>query len=314
MDDEAAVCATDTVSINVRGNDDDADGAIPAIATVNGEELAAGESTTLDSGAVVTLNDDGTLSYDSTNAVINGQAASAIVLGEVASDSFSYSITDGNGGTDTAEVSVTLKGGLNTIDTILSSAPTSGTANFSGFSIGEAYTAVLSGTGDARYDGLTITSAYCLERDADYLSGIDVTVDISGALDSLQNPGDFVSDVDGNLDLINWIINQDFTSQDNGDGTGTNYTDAEIQSAIWGITDNDPTIFEFPTNGTQANVQEILDAANANGEGFVPGAGQLFTLVLNPTEVQAGIDEADDFDQAFIVALSFDDYLEECIC
>ena len=313
-DDEGMVCATETVSINVLDNDSDADGDTLSVAHVNGVELAAGESTTLDSGAVVTLNDDGTLSYDSSNAVIDGTAAADIVLGDVATDSFTYSITDGNGGTDTGEVNVTLKGGLNTIDTILSSAPTSGTATFSGFDFGIAYTATLSNTGDARYDGLTIEAAYCLERDADYLEGIEVAVDISGALDSIQNAGDFVSDVDGNLDLINWIINQDFTSQDNGDGTGTNYTDAEIQSAIWGITDDNSAIFEFPTNGTQANVQEIIDLAEANGEGYIPGEGDLFTLVLNPTDVQPGASEDTDHDQSFIIALSFDDFKEDCIC
>jgi serine-aspartate repeat-containing protein C/D/E len=262
----------------------------------------------------VTLNADGTLSYDSSTAVLGGVPAAKIVQGETASDSFTYSITDGNGGTATGTVDVTVKGDLDTLETILESAPTSGSANFSGFTFGEAYTAVLSGTGDARYDGLTINAAYCLEYDENYLEGVDVSVDIAGALDSLVGPGDFINNVEGNLDLINWIINQDFTSQDNGDGTGTNYTDAEIQGAIWGITDDNPFIAEIGINGTQDNVLELIELAELNGEGFVAGEGDLFTLILNPTDVQAGVDEADDFDQAFIIALPFDDYKEDCIC
>jgi serine-aspartate repeat-containing protein C/D/E len=314
VDDEGMVCATETVSINVLGNDSDPDGDTVSVAHVNGEELAAGESTTLASGAVVTLNADGTLSYDSSTAVLGGVPAAKIVQGETASDSFTYSITDGNGGTATGTVDVTVKGDLDTLETILESAPTSGSANFSGFTFGEAYTAVLSGTGDARYDGLTINAAYCLEYDENYLEGVDVSVDIAGALDSLVGPGDFINNVEGNLDLINWIINQDFTSQDNGDGTGTNYTDAEIQGAIWGITDDNPFIAEIGINGTQDNVLELIELAELNGEGFVAGEGDLFTLILNPTDVQAGVDEADDFDQAFIIALPFDDYKEDCIC
>ena len=314
VNDEGMVCATEVVSIDVLANDSDADGDTVSVAHVNGVELNAGDSTTLDSGAVVTLNADGTLSYDSSTAVLGGVPAGEIVQGETATDSFTYSITDGNGGTATGTVDVTVKGDKDTIETILSSAPTSGTATFSGFTLGDAFTATLSGTGDARYDGMVIEAAYCLEYDADYLSGVDVTVDISGALDSLVTPSDFINGTAGNLDLINWIINQDFTSQDNGDGTGTNYTDAEIQGAIWGITDDNPFIAELPGNGTAANVQEILDLALANGEGFTPGEGDLFTLVLNPTEVQAGVSEADDFDQAFIVALPFDEYKEDCIC
>jgi serine-aspartate repeat-containing protein C/D/E len=313
-DDEGMVCATEATIIDVLDGDTDADGDTPSVAHVNGQDIAVDGSVTLASGAVVTLLADGTLSYDSSTAVLNGVPAAEIVQGETATDTFTYSITDGNGGTDTGEVTVTVKGDLDTIDTILAAAPTSGTATFSGFSAGEAYTAILSGTGDVRYDGLTIAAAYCLEYDADFDAGIDVTVDISGALDALTNPGDFVNDTSGNLDLINWLINQDFTSQDNGDGTGTNYTDAEIQGAIWGITDDTAVIFESPTNGTIANALELQALAEANGEGFVAGEGDLFTLILNPTEVQAGVSEADDFDQAFIIALPFDDYKEDCIC
>ena len=39
-----------------------------------------------------------------------------------------------------------------------------------------------------------------------------------------------------NLDMINWIINQDYENTDNGDGTGQTYTGAEVQGAIWSLT------------------------------------------------------------------------------
>lgn len=70
--------------------------------------LGAGDITStsnvLPSGAVVTLNENGTFTYDP-----NGQFES-LEDGEVATDSFTYAISDGNGGSDTATVSVTITG------------------------------------------------------------------------------------------------------------------------------------------------------------------------------------------------------------
>ena len=226
---------------------------------------------------------------------------------------------------------MTLKGGFNTVETILSTLPTEGTVVFDDFTGPDAYTATLSGTGNAQLDGLSISAAYCLERSAQFVDLTDVSIDISGALDSLQSQDDFNNDnvgstltiddntittgVAGNLDLINWIINQDFTSMDNGDGTATTYTDAEVQLAIWGITDGNSDFIGNPEGlGTQENVQEILSAALENGEGFEAGAGDLFTLVLNPVDLQPDSIEFFDHDQSFIVALPFDEFKEDCIC
>lgn len=66
--------------------------------------VISGVSATSTLGASVTLNPDGTISYDPT-AGLNYLAA-----GEVVEDSFTYTISDGNGGSDTATVTFTVVG------------------------------------------------------------------------------------------------------------------------------------------------------------------------------------------------------------
>ncbi|NCS11953.1 MAG: hypothetical protein GPJ08_12745, partial [Microcystis aeruginosa G13-09] len=56
------------------------------------------------SGALLTLNTNGTLTYNP-----NGQFE-ALKNGEITTDSFTYTLSDGNGGTDTATVTATITG------------------------------------------------------------------------------------------------------------------------------------------------------------------------------------------------------------
>ncbi|MEL6816077.1 MAG: Ig-like domain-containing protein, partial [Cyanobacteria bacterium J06598_3] len=87
------------------GADSDVDeGATFTITALNGDTESIGIETTLDSGALITLNADGTVNYNP-NEAFEGLAA-----GETATDSFTYTITDDFGATDTATVSVTING------------------------------------------------------------------------------------------------------------------------------------------------------------------------------------------------------------
>ncbi|MFT5526223.1 MAG: VCBS repeat-containing protein, partial [Pirellulaceae bacterium] len=72
----------------------------------NGDKISVASVTAASaSGAVVTLV-DGIVSYDVTSVA----TIQALSQGETATDSFSYTITDGNGGTATATVSINLTG------------------------------------------------------------------------------------------------------------------------------------------------------------------------------------------------------------
>jgi hypothetical protein len=86
-----------------------------------------------------------------------------------------------------------------------------------------------------------------------------------------------------NLDLVNWIINQGFVGQPSGcDG---NYTYGDVQWAIWQLVeDNPPADHSSLGDWSLCRAQEILNAAYANGEGFVPGCGEVMGIILDPVE------------------------------
>ncbi|WP_205957835.1 Hint domain-containing protein [Paracoccus salipaludis] len=81
-----------SVDLDVLANDTGPQGATLYITQINGQDVVAGDSVTLVSGTVVTLNPDGTLSFDTSNS-----------LGE---ETITYQISNENGTTDTAFVTV----------------------------------------------------------------------------------------------------------------------------------------------------------------------------------------------------------------
>ncbi|EYD70417.1 SdrD B-like domain-containing protein [Limimaricola hongkongensis] len=330
QDDSGKVCATETTVIDVLGNDGDPDGDPVEVAHVAGVAVAIGDSVTLASGATVTLNADFTLSYDSSGASYDGVAAADLLIGETASDSFGYSITDGDLEA-TAEVDMTICGAKNTLATINASLPQGEVCfqmqqSYEPLINADAITLKLSGTGDARFDGMVYEEAYCLSGYEDTLD-VDANGDIdlapvvkgqmtvavaanvpAGELETVGINGQTARD---NLDLVNWILNQGFGDTDNGDGTGETYNDMEIQGAIWGLTDGPlPDGSLFAPIGTSENAREILDAAIANGEGFEAGEGDIVGLLITPT-AQA---QQQGHDQPLIIGVAFEALAQDCLC
>lgn len=104
----------------VLGNDRDPDDDELSVSAVNGGVGGnVGSQITLDSGALLTLNGNGSYAYDPNDQFEDLQE------GESGSDSFTYTATDGNGGTDQATVSVTIQG-QNELPTVTLDAPLSG--------------------------------------------------------------------------------------------------------------------------------------------------------------------------------------------
>jgi len=82
-----------------------------------------------------------------------------------------------------------------------------------------------------------------------------------------------------NLDLVNWILNQDFRGKTAPDGT---YNWRDVQMAIWRLLE-DPTFDDWGASPwTEANVSSIIASAQASGEGFTPGSGDLCAIILVP--------------------------------
>lgn len=91
-----------TVSGNVLANDSDPDGDDIAVFRVDGKPVRRETTVTLGSGAILTINNKGDYTYDP-----NGQYDS-LQNGETATDSFTYTIADTSGATDSALVTITI--------------------------------------------------------------------------------------------------------------------------------------------------------------------------------------------------------------
>ena len=63
------------------------------------------------------------------------------------------------------------------------------------------------------------------------------------------------------------------------------YTYGDVQWAIWQLLeDNPPADHSSLGDWSLCRAQEILAAAVANGEGFVPGCGDVMGIILDPVE------------------------------
>lgn len=101
---EDTALSGNVLSANSTTADSDSDGDTLTVTEVNGVAADVGIAVTLTSGALLTINADGTFDYDP-----NGQFES-LNNGDTGTDSFDYTIDDGNGETDMATVTVTIDG------------------------------------------------------------------------------------------------------------------------------------------------------------------------------------------------------------
>ncbi len=126
---------------------------------------------------------------------------------------------------------------------------------------------------DGTYDG------WCVDTSRGIASGTPYTAEVYSSYESL--PAGIV-DFPHNLDLVNWIINQNYPGTDSPGGFGT-YSFSDVQRAIWALIDDtqsDAGLADWDPN----RVQEILDAAAAAGEGFLPQCGQTVAVILVPVD------------------------------
>ncbi len=104
VDDTAITSEPESISGNLLANDSDPNGDLLSITHIDGQPVTDGQTVTLASGARLTIHADGSYTYDP-----NG-AFSDLGEHETASDSFTYTVSDGAGGTATATATVTVTG------------------------------------------------------------------------------------------------------------------------------------------------------------------------------------------------------------
>ena len=119
VNEDATVTVSDAANGVIQNNDTDADGddtvsslEITQIAVTGGSNSSVTSGTNQSNGTSVTgtygtlvIGADGTYTY-----VADQSAADDLATGETATDSFTYTVSDGNGGTDTATIVITVTG------------------------------------------------------------------------------------------------------------------------------------------------------------------------------------------------------------
>jgi hypothetical protein len=160
---ENAVLAGNVFSNNGSGVDSDVDGPPLQVSAVNGVSASVGQTITLASGAKLTLNANGTFSYDPNGAynhltnTAGGETGASNTQG---SDSFTYTLQGGN----TTTVTVTINGVATADDWLVGTSGNdiiTGTPNGDFFMLqqGGNDIAVGLGGGDAFYFGSALTAA-----------------------------------------------------------------------------------------------------------------------------------------------------------
>lgn len=119
-------------------------------------------------------------------------------------------------------------------------------------------------------------AGWCIDPDHAITPGTSYTAFVYSSYESLPSQIDHPE----NMDLVNWILNQNFIGKESQKVPGTIFTKYDVVQAIWNLVDDNP-LGGVPFDPVR--VQEITDMARAQGEGFVPGCDGWIAIVFAPT-------------------------------
>ncbi|WP_424972651.1 SdrD B-like domain-containing protein [Dinoroseobacter sp. S76] len=304
QDDAGMICANELLTLDVLANDSDPENDALTVTAVNGTSITEGQTINVD-GVFITLS-GGQLVFDGEAAFID------LDIGDTADVQYTYTVSDGMGNFSDAFIDVAYCGTAEDLEDIAASLPVQ--VNYqiideAAAGTTDGFTIKVTGSGDARLDDIVFEAAYCAsafdpaDGGTDFTNAPILTGDLYVAEASLL-PDNVLAGQTGingqsaedNLDLINWILNQDFQGQ--------GYTDFEVQGAIWSLTDS--IDFIRPDLGELEDVREIVALAEANGEGFVAGEGDVVGLMIDPNPASS------TNSQPFIIGIDFNDI--DCLC
>ena len=233
----------------VLNNDSDPENGTLTVVEVNGAGGSVGSQITLASGALLTLNADGSFDYD-TNSAFDGLAA-----GDSATDSFDYTVSDPGGETDTATVTITITGAANTAPSVTNS----GTAL--------AY---------VENDGAVTVDAGLIVTDADSIDLAGATVQILGGFASSEDSLAFVDQggINGSYDADSGVLTL------TGTASVANYQ-AALRSVTYHNTSEDPDetnrVIQFQASDGTASGSDsrTITVAAANDAPVMNNTGNL---------------------------------------
>ncbi|MDM8000358.1 MAG: hypothetical protein QUS33_10235 [Dehalococcoidia bacterium] len=140
-------------------------------------------------------------------------------------------------------------------------------------------TTTITGDGilDGTYDG------WCVDLDRQAVFEQSHNAKVVCSYDAAAE--DYVAYPD-NFDLVNWILNRDFRDESGSHGA---YTWKDVQVAIWRLLVDSGYSGSDPTGWDADRVNDIIALAQANGEGFIPGTGDLCAVILVPMNARQEI-------------------------
>ncbi len=286
-------------AVGVLSNDFDVDGDSLSVVELNGNALDVGNPVLLASGAQLTLNADGSMLYDP-----NGQFEH-LDVGETATDTFTYRVGDGNGGSNTGSVTITINGaedasviggtntgtvaedGSLTASNTLSISDVDTSDNPVSF-IDVAATAGSNGYGTFEISGNTWT--YTLDNSHSDVQALDVS-------ESLTDSYTFTA-TDGSTRTVTVTIEgAEDASVTGGTNTGTVAEDGSLTAS------NTLSISDVDTSDNPVSFIDVAATAGINGYGTFEISGNTWTYTLDNThsDVQA-LDESESLTDSYTFA------------
>ncbi len=292
--DEDNAVMGDVLVDNGNGPDTDPDGDPLTVNAVNGDEANVDQQITLASGALLTVNSDGTFTYDP-----NGQF-DYLAVGESTTDTFTYSVTDGSFVQSAGEFEP-----LVLIASVLASQGGDGSIGFAlnGFEAGSFTGVSVSSAGDVNGDGIDdlivgspgndLSGPNVKTGDAFVVfgttAGFDPELDLSmldgtngyrlSGIDLVDRAGWSVSNAgDVNGDGVDDLIIGAYIADPNGDQSGETYV-------VFGSTSPRPANFDLSsldgTNGFVLNGTNISDLSgiSVSGGGDINGDGKADIII-----------------------------------
>lgn len=214
--------------------DSDPDGDILSVVAVNGQAADVGTEITLPSGALLTLNANGSYTYDP-----NG-AFDSLAGGVDGSDSFTYTVSDAKDGTDIGTVDITVNG-VNDLPTV---AVNIGSTTSEGGNDIVVVTELEASDPDHTASEITFTLTDAVDNGTLFID-LDSSTDLNNSETAL-GVGDSFTQADIDAGLLTYIHDGSETTSDSftfdlSDPIGTGDTDQVFQFTI-NNDDNDPPV------------------------------------------------------------------------
>ncbi|WP_299471232.1 Ig-like domain-containing protein [uncultured Roseibium sp.] len=250
---------------NGNGADSDPNGDPLSVTEVDGDPANVGVPINLDSGAILTVNSDGTFDYDPNGAFED------LAVGSSSAEFFTYTITDGNGGFSTANVTLTVTG--------VNDAPT-----------------VANGVMNAAEDGVPVSLN--LSTLGDDIDTDDDGTTLTYGVTTL--PGEGTASLNGTN--LNFDPGADFQDLNEGetrgviigvtatDSHGASSSEGTVTVTVTGVND-DPTLGAGVLNAVEDGAAVTLDLSTLgdDADNEDDGTTLTYTVVGQPSEGSASI-------------------------